>query len=234
MSSFLLQNSTLYQPAPPPLWNIVENIFPSVNTKAHLSKGLQSSSALVQHCSALALAKCLIKYQRVLLFFDKVENALEEDGQDGQWSKRQKDVEREVRKRVPEFQVIVAFSQQKSTDKTPGGVGLTPNPTKAALLTESAQRLLWLYHRCLPSLVAEARFDVGKLLQNFFSSTQSISSESTVSGEDEEDSGPPARLHIVRQLHVLRLLKESDQFVWTSKSGQSALFYCWLIVLTQL
>jgi nucleolar pre-ribosomal-associated protein 1 len=125
-----------------------------------------------------------------------VKAALEEDDDHGQWCKRWREVEREVRRRVPDFQVVVAFSQGRSVSG--------PNQTKTALLAESAQRLLWMYHRCLPSLVAEARFDVGKLLQNFM--------------EPMHEDGMSDGLQAVWKLHVLRLLKESNQFTW-SKTG---------------
>lgn len=207
-SSFYLQ-STLYQPSPPPLTSIIENVFPSVNIKLHFSKGLQHPSGLVQHCTALALCKCLVKYQEVLNLHQKIVAALE-DGphvEDGQWAKRLRDVEKEARKRVPDFQVVIAFAFQYRD--SPDSVQIL-NPavkTKTALLGESAQRLLWMYHACLPELVAEARFDIGKLLLNFSESSQV---------DEELDSTD--RLHVVKQLHVLRLLKESDQFVWSGKA----------------
>jgi nucleolar pre-ribosomal-associated protein 1 len=199
----------------------MENILPSVNTKAHLSKGLLSSSGLVQHCTALALAKCLNKYEQVLISFNEIATLLQENETDGQWCKRRRDIEREVRRRVPEFQVIVAFSQQNLGEgiSVAGGAAVPPNPTKAALLSESAQRLLWMYYRCLPLVVAEARFDVGKLLQNFTTDAQTAK-VNTDSDEQDESPDAAARLHMVRQLHVLRLLKDSDQFAWTGKIGK--------------
>ncbi|KAJ7069818.1 ribosome 60S biogenesis N-terminal-domain-containing protein [Mycena amicta] len=201
--SFLLENGVLYQPTPPPLSIVLENTFPSVGTKLHFSKGLQQSSGLVQHCAALALSKCLSKYSRVLQAFRSVESALEEDESDGQWAKLRQDLEREVRHRVPEFQVIVAFASGQ-------GMRHASDPTKAALLAECAQRLMWLYHYCLPQLIAESRFDVGKLVQNL----------SELDGaKTEEDRDSAARLNVVRQLHVLRLLNESDQFQWSGKTA---------------
>jgi nucleolar pre-ribosomal-associated protein 1 len=65
-----------------------------------------------------------------------------------------------------------------------------------------------MYHRCLPLLVTEARFDVGKLLQNF----------SAAKDDNDGALDASAGLQTVWQLHVLRLLKESDQFFW-SKTG---------------
>ncbi|KAF8073491.1 ribosome 60S biogenesis N-terminal-domain-containing protein [Lyophyllum atratum] len=221
-SFFYLPNTTLYRPAPPPLSNIIENIVPSVNTKAHLSKGLQSPSGLVQHCTAVALAKCLAKYEAFLAVFRHIETALQENEGDGQWSKTRRDVEREVRRRVPDFQVVVAFSQQKFNDPPtapPGAHAPQPNPIRAALLAESADRLLWMYQRCLPLVVAEARFDVGKLLQNFSAETQAVKTQ------DASASDAAPRLHAVRQLHVLRLLKDSDQFGWSGKIGSTSQSY---------
>ncbi|KAF5309185.1 hypothetical protein D9619_012740 [Psilocybe cf. subviscida] len=208
-SSFYMPNSTLYQPTPPPLSTIIENILPSVGTKNNFSKGLQSPAGLVQHCSALALARCLVKYQLVDEQFRKVSEALEESETEGQWAKRRRELERDVRRRVPDFQVIVAFSQQKQTN--PQG---EVNHTKVALLAESAQRLLWLYHRCLPAVVAEARFDVGKLLQTF---VKDESGPGSVISEAEDVSDSASRLYRVQQLHVLSLLQDSDQFLWTGK-----------------
>lgn len=223
-STFILSDAhgTLYHPSPPPLSTITENILPSVNIKNHFSKGLQQTThGLVQHCTALALAKCLIKYQKVVQLFRTIADALEENEEDGQWSKRLRDLEREIRKRVPDFQVIVAFSQQKSAVTVVAGDEKpvpAPNETKLALLAESAQRLLWLYHRCLPELVSEARFDVGKLLLSFSDTAQLDSG----GDEGEESRSAAARLHDVGQLHVLRLLKDNDQFSWSGKAGMSS------------
>lgn len=95
--------------------------------KLHFSKGLQSSSSLVQHCTALALIKCLMKFDEVSRIFKNVGDALEEEGvgdyyggidldggRGGMWGKRRLEVEREVRRRVPEIQVVIAFAQQKA------------------------------------------------------------------------------------------------------------------------
>lgn len=222
-TSFFLPESgststSLYRPSPPPLSTIVDNILPTAHIKNHLSRGLQSSSPLVQHASALALAKSLLKYQQVVQAFEQVERALEED-EDGLWTRRHREVEREVRKRVPDFQVIVGFSQRyndpASAEQGPPKENQkqsVPNPTRTALLAESAHRLLWLYHQLLPSVVAEARFDAGKLLHAIEDMLAQGSSAS-----------PTAGLDTLRQLHVLRLLRESEHFTWSGKSGNAPL-----------
>ncbi|KAI0337320.1 hypothetical protein BDW22DRAFT_1383778 [Trametopsis cervina] len=212
-ASFQLpDNSKLYRPNPPPLSTILENILPSISIKAHLSRGLQSTSSLVQHCTALALAKCLTKYGAVLSVFQEIQRALEEDDEDGLWAGRRRELEREVSRRVPEFQVIVAFAQQKTmqpataVDGQPEQPSKAANVTKTALLSESAQRLLWLYQRHLPLLVAEARFDVTRLLIGI-----------QEGAEDDTTAG----LTILRRLNSLRFLNESEEFSLMGKSGSS-------------
>ncbi|KAL7281927.1 hypothetical protein ACG7TL_003394 [Trametes sanguinea] len=227
-SSFFLSeggsgSASLYQPSPPPLSTILDNILPTAHIKTHISRGLQATSPLVQHVTALTLAKCLLKFEQVNKAFQEVERALEED-EDGLWARRRREVEREVRRRVPDFQVIVGFSQRlneagqasDASGKDNQGKQMekekqkerAPNPTRTALLSETAHRLLWLYHRLLPCVVAEARFDAGKLLQAI---EDMLLQRSVGNGT--------AGLDTLRQLHVLRLLKESEHFTWSGKSG---------------
>ncbi|EIN04336.1 hypothetical protein PUNSTDRAFT_146557, partial [Punctularia strigosozonata HHB-11173 SS5] len=236
------ETESAFKPIPPPLYCILQSLLPStpnLNTKNVFTKGLQSASALVQHCTALALAKCLIKYHALMAELDRVESVLGEgegssvtrddkayEVPSGQWSRRRQEVEREVRKRVPEFQVIVAFAQ-KADREVPhvpaqeSAAGVAPatshepksaSSARAGLLGESALRLLWLYHVCLPSLVAEGRFDVGKLL------TTVPADHGREVGEEECPSYEQG-LSALRRLHALRLLRESEQFSWQSRSG---------------
>jgi nucleolar pre-ribosomal-associated protein 1 len=213
--SFLLPRSSLYLPTPPPLPAFLENIFPSVNTKAHFSRGILSASPLVQHCTAMALAKCLLKYSEVLKVMHKIEGELEEGESNGQWKKRRNELELEARRRVPDFQVVISFSQKageeaQSAREAADATATPPSKVRMAMLAESSTRLLWLYHLCFPSLVAEVRFDVGKLLQSLF--------DSEVGTGDIAE--PMFGMGTLRRLHVLRLLRESDQFLWFSKSGE--------------
>lgn len=145
----------------------------------------------------------------------RTESELEEGESSGQWKKRRNEVELEARRRVPDFQVIIAFSQKTGEDVqvAPGdaiAAARQPGKVSIAMLAESSARLLWLYHLCFPSLVAEARFDVGKLLQNLFDNEAGA----------ERTAVSTSGLDTLRRLHVLRLLRESDQFLWSSKSGE--------------
>ncbi|KAH0839437.1 ribosome 60S biogenesis N-terminal-domain-containing protein [Lanmaoa asiatica] len=220
-------NNELYNPTPPPLSTIMANLLPSVGTKALFTKGLQATStAIVQHCTALALAKCLRKLAEVVRVFRMVETALEEDEEEGQWSRQRREVEKEARRRVPEFQVIVAFSQQFLASS---------NTAKHALLSESSQRLLWLYQECLPDVVAEAKFEVGKLVLNLVEgSLASLSGDheggSAEQGDQQKEASTP--LQSVKHLHVLRLLSGSDQFAWAGKVASSSHTYLYVLLKT--
>lgn len=197
--------SSQYIPTPPLLSTIVENIIPSVDLKLHLTKALQSNSALVRHSASLALVKILLKYGSVLHTCYQIEHALEEDGVNGQWTSRRQALEKEMRRKVPDIQTIVAFSALNNNHAEKGMNVITQH----AMLSEVCQRLLWLYHRYLPALVAEARYETGKSLGSFMQ----------FENEDLEENLQIYGFLLLQQLHVLKSLKESDQFIWSSKAG---------------
>lgn len=230
-----------YLPYPPPLNVIIESIAPSVFSRETLVKGLNAhSEPLVVHCTALALAKIIAKYERVIEAFQKVEDTLEEAGpglgqNQGLWTKRRLELETLVRKRLPEFHTIVTLSQKYSkhtSTPTPAetisldtsmqhadGVAAestsktklaTPSSAAISLISEIALRLMFLYHQSLSSSVAEYRFDVGGLL-------------GSVCPVDNNGAPMSDGPEVLSQLHVLRLLKTSDQFTWTSKPSTSVL-----------
>ncbi|EIW81785.1 hypothetical protein CONPUDRAFT_143472 [Coniophora puteana RWD-64-598 SS2] len=292
----------LYNPVPPPHPNILGNIFPSVGssssisiaggggggaevTKGLFTRGVQHTSPLVRHASALLLVRCLMKYEAVRNAFGRVVEGgdsaagskgsggggsievLPEDiaglrrmreGREGgagggaengggMWAARRAELAREVRRRVPDFQVIVAFAQVSASTVSSSGATVSeaadadsglkkdanvavqaPNEVQQALLSEVALRLVWLYHRCVPDAVAEVRFDVGKLLLGGGFLPASVSSSGPdadveMSEEDPKQGGGTAvALQRVKQLHILRLLKESEQFVWSAKIANSS------------
>jgi nucleolar pre-ribosomal-associated protein 1 len=133
-ASFFLPGTTIYHPSPPSIHTVIENILPTNNFKTHLTKGLQSPSPLVRHSTALTLVKCLQKYDSVVTTFQEVADTLEEE-EDGQWRQAIVALEAEARKRVPELQVIIAFSQQKSDvvqEKSASGDGTMVATLKAS------------------------------------------------------------------------------------------------------
>ncbi|KIJ57536.1 hypothetical protein HYDPIDRAFT_35010 [Hydnomerulius pinastri MD-312] len=168
-SSFLIRGSTeLYNPTPPPLSSITANVLPPVGIKAHLSKGLQAGSAGLV-----------------------VEAALEEEEDEGRWSRRRREVEKEARRRVPEFQVIIAFSQENLS------AGSSPNATKNALLI--GKLALNLVEGSLASLSGE--------------------NPAVADGGRDQDQRPSPS-QSVKQLRVLHLLSGSDQYAWDGKVGE--------------
>ncbi|EDQ99984.1 uncharacterized protein LACBIDRAFT_315004 [Laccaria bicolor S238N-H82] len=119
-------------------------------------------------------------------------------------------MEREVRRQVSEVGVVVGLAQQGK------GKG---NQVRGVLLAESTQRLLWMSHQCLPSVVAEARFDVGKLLLNY--SVRSIDEKVEMEKEDgmevegeevkDEDEEPGQPLcGLVKQVQHLTQISTSS------------------------
>ncbi|KAL5512235.1 hypothetical protein ACEPAG_3520 [Sanghuangporus baumii] len=205
----LSKTQSTYRPVPPSLSVVVNNIFPSAILKTHLTKALQSSHALLQHTAGLLLAQCLGKYESVQDSFRVVKSALEEDEVEGQWARRLIEIDREIRKRVPEINVVIAFSTAQETISEP--------TVRSAMLAELSQRILLLYHRCMSSLIAEVRYDVAKSLRT-------IACFDDNSIPDVEEIWGWKRL---QQLHVLCMLMESDQFIWHAKtvpSGPSNLY----------
>ncbi|EAU82375.1 hypothetical protein CC1G_06685 [Coprinopsis cinerea okayama7 len=225
---------TLYNPVPPPVATILGNIIPAsqnLNMKNVFTKGLQFTTTpansgskgstaasttttspslgnLVQHTTALSLIKCLDKLARVKEAFEEVASALGEGEAEGQWTRRLKEVMREVRRRLPEFQVVVAFCSahlrafapaestttnpsvvQASSDSGTSSASSVSLIKKKALLAECAMRLLWMYQKCLPEVVEGARFDVGKILVGFEFAFPGVDPSDAISdrGEDESD-----------------------------------------------
>ncbi|KAF9233345.1 ribosome 60S biogenesis N-terminal-domain-containing protein [Melanogaster broomeanus] len=183
-----------------------------------LRKGCRRAQlGLSSTAQALVLIKCLRKLAELIHVFKMVEAALEEDEDEGQWSCRRYEVEKEARRRVPEFQVIVAFSQQNLSASS------STNVTKHALLSESSQRLLCLYQD----------WQVGPEPGEGSLASLSLSGENTVTsignGDKDQASSP---LQIVKQLHVLRLLSGSDQFAWAGKVASSSHTYLYVLLKT--
>ncbi|GLB33183.1 hypothetical protein LshimejAT787_0100680 [Lyophyllum shimeji] len=117
-----------------------------------LFEGLQSPSGLVQHCTAIALSKCLAKYEEVLAVFRDVETSLEENEADGHGVKDGAMSKGSSGRPCPCYSRCPCCSAEPHTRGAPcGECGQAPVDV-SSLFTDG---------------VAEARFDVGKLLQNF-------------------------------------------------------------------
>ncbi|PVF98589.1 hypothetical protein CPB86DRAFT_704949 [Serendipita vermifera] len=212
-----------YKPIAPPLSTILDNIIPSQWPKTFISKGLQNNSSLVQRNTALCLAQVLEKYAIALEHLKLAEKTLEEEADSGNWASRRRELEREMRKRVPNFEVIVAFLQQKISSAEWGTDPHSEPADRAlrnAMVTESALRVMWLYHRSLPDIPTEARYDVGKLLDSAVLKRFLFSLTKINEKLDEEAEQSIPGFDAVSVLHILRLLEHNDQLTWHTNLGE--------------
>ncbi|KAF8706710.1 Ribosome 60S biogenesis N-terminal, partial [Rhizoctonia solani] len=207
-------SSRAYRADPPPLSAIVESVIPNLLTRAWLTKGLlakpapsgepntvpASTGTLVQHTTIRLITQCLLKLSNVLEAFPPG------------WSERAAEVVDAVRKRVPELEVVVGITQEASKALQKNEDATMDNEVEARelLLAEGSLRLMWLYARVLPGTMAETRFDVGKLLQ-----------ETEVKETEDGETSGIVGLRVMCQIHMLRLLGENDQFVWSAKPSGS-------------
>lgn len=240
---------------PPSVQVIVEAILPSPLMKAYLAKGLASAApGLVQHTVALSLARALQKFLKVKALFGKFAKEYRGEGTsdevDDPWSKRIRELELEMRKRAPDVEVILAFAQhsaasqalQASAEEADEGA-----KARAELLTESALRLFDLYYKALPSVVAEVKFDVGKLLVTSSSAKQEqLARKQAREGSVADDVGSLASVgtagtigmgggfgqgrgdvkdfDALSQIHMLEMLSSVKEWDWMKKAGTSAKF----------
>lgn len=237
--------------SPPAMDVMVESIIPSPLTKVHLTKGFSHADSLVRHMTALTLARCLQKLDEVNTLLRSLEvEASAEPGTslESPWSRCRRELDFEVRRRIPEVPIIIQFAQQSSTlarlpdiesDEEPDPVLVA----KSAMLTESALRLFRLYYKTLPSIAYEAKFDVGRLLVSSSSAREerrqrregragsvlsdsgSVGSIGTVGtagmgGGFGEARGDIAGFEAMSQVHVLALLGEVKDWKWTNKAGE--------------
>jgi len=239
---------------PPTVAAMIESILPAPLTKAHLSKGLLHADHLVQHVTALALARGLQKLDQVHAIFRKIEEEIDQEpgtSNENPWMKRRLELEMECRRRVPEVHVVIAFAQKSATlARVPADSDDEPEPrlvAQSAMLTEVALRLFGLYHKTLPSISREAKFDIGKLLVSassakaerrekrearegsVISDSGSVGSVGTLGtvgmgGGFGQGRGDVDGFEAMSQVHVLSLLTEVKDWQWTNKACE--LTYC--------
>jgi nucleolar pre-ribosomal-associated protein 1 len=236
---------------PPALEVIVESVLPAPLTKQHLTKGLSHADGLVQYMTALTLARGLQKLDVVQQLFREIEAEVgnkPSTSAENPWATIRRELELDCRRRVPEVQVIIAFAQKAAT--LPPAEPETDEDNalvaKSTMLTEVALRLFGLYHRTLPSLASEVRFDVGRLLVSSSSNkaerrerqlakveragsvlgeTGSVASVGTagtagMGGGFGHARGDVQGFEALSQVHVVQLLSEVQNWQWTNKAGK--------------
>nr|ODN91496.1 hypothetical protein L204_05480 [Cryptococcus depauperatus CBS 7855] len=248
---------------PPQTAIIVESILPAPLTKSHLMKGLQHTYHLVQHMTALVLSYALIKLSKVLEVFRYIEMELYGANSfgDNSWAKGIRALEVEIRKRMPELGVIVAFAQKSVTlapaePETEEELALA---TRSAMLTELALRLFALCNHTLPSMASEMRFDPGRLLVSSSAKAEKREARAAREGSVLSDSGSVKSVGTVGsagtagmgggfgsgkgnvkgwealcQVHVVSLLGEVTNWDWSKKAAGSQFTYLYHILLLHL
>lgn len=168
------------QSAPPTLVSVLDNILPPTLNQVWLSKALRHENALVSFLSSLFLLAALQKATRVLEAIATSSDRLEEHVEQGRWAGLGLRVREHLRTVLPDPQIVV-FLMQKTAVAAPAVPGGKDKKGKAIekkeepvqteaevehhLRTNVALRLLWLYHRTTPALIAGLRFDFAKLPQ---------------------------------------------------------------------
>nr|XP_019048954.1 hypothetical protein I302_02734 [Kwoniella bestiolae CBS 10118]OCF27884.1 hypothetical protein I302_02734 [Kwoniella bestiolae CBS 10118] len=226
-------SSAPFRSQPPATSVIIESILPAPLTKTHIMKGLQHTDGLVQHVTAITLARGLQKLSDVQQLFLQIEQEIEDEpstSQENAWTKGRRELELEARKRIPELSVIIAFAQKAATmapseAETEAEIALA---SKSAMLTEIALRIFGLCNKTMPSMGSEMKFDVGRLLV----SASSASAERRARREARE--GSVVSFEALSQLHVLQLLGEVRDWTWMNKAAGSQYTYLYHILLLNL
>lgn len=233
---------------PPVLSTVIESILPSPLTKAHLTKGLQHADGLVRHMTALTLARALQKLETVQELLLKVEAEAEKEPSgsgENVWARYRRELELEARRRAPEVVIVIGFAQ-KAAQIAPAEPETDEEKSlhaKSSLLTESALRLFGLYYRTMPSIAAEAKFDIGRLLVSSSSAkAEKRERKEMRSGSVMDDTGSLASFgtagtagmgggfgysrgevkgfEALSQVHVLQLLGAVEDWNWSNKAGK--------------
>ncbi|ORX90170.1 hypothetical protein K493DRAFT_340197 [Basidiobolus meristosporus CBS 931.73] len=198
---------------PPPTGNIVENILPAIFNRTLAGKCLQHTSPLVKYMSTLVLNVVFRKLHEVTKAMNEVVEAFEEPfgsatGKDSQkkpqqindparkWRSSIQSVRDEIKKRIPDFQIIISLQHSCSTmDKNSRASGDEEAAARGEILHECVLRLIKYYQHFLPDIVLESKFDFGKLIPENLSV-----------------------LAVELQIHVLEMLKDIPDFKWSGKA----------------
>jgi len=139
-----------------------------------------------------------------------------EEGQGGRWIESMRRIREEIKARVPDVGIVVGLmsrtaaaaaaaststgkEKEKVVAKKEGEKEKEKGEESAALLrTNIALRLLYLYHRVVPSLIATLKFDFTKLPQTF------AIKQKQGEGEGEDEHGGEG-LRAISSSYALRL-----------------------------
>jgi len=210
--------------APPSVQSILDTILPpsppssTTLSRTWYTKSLTHANPLVSFLSSIFLLSILQKASKVLEAMMEVSQTLEE-GQGGRWIESMRRIREEIKARVPDVGIVVGLmsrtaaaaaaaasttttkekEKEKVVAKKEGEKEKEKGEESAALLrTNIALRLLYLYHRVVPSLIATLKFDFTKLPQTFAIKQK----ESEGEGDDEQGG---EGLRAISSSYALRL-----------------------------
>lgn len=169
---------------PPTLTVLLDNVLPPTLNKTWYSKALQHENGLVSFLSSIFILAAMQKAAKILETIADTSSKLEEVAGSGRWASLAARMREHLRTVLPDPQIVVALMQKtavaapapaasskskKSSKKVkevePAAEAKEEDEASRHLRTNVALRLLWLYHRVVPSLIATLRFDFAKLPQ---------------------------------------------------------------------
>ncbi|KAG0202965.1 hypothetical protein BGX28_004598 [Mortierella sp. GBA30] len=212
-----LQHTGLFASHPPPVSTIIENILPMAANRTILSKGLQHSSMLVRYFTIVELAAAFQKTEQVIAVMQSAVKTLANDEEEVPETNDTMDVDEtsintkasdppaqqwagavtlllaELRRRVPDIQIIISLHNGLQSMNQAGVEN--EERTRHHLINNGVLRLIKYYQQFLPQAVSESKFDIGKLIPSDFRTVQAGT-----------------------LIHLLELLLELNDFRWSNKS----------------
>ncbi|BGP34984.1 hypothetical protein JCM10296v2_006808 [Rhodotorula toruloides] len=203
--------------APPAVSTILDTILPpstsSTLNRAWYTKSITHETPLVSFLSSLFLLSILQKAAKVLEVMAETSRVLEE-GEGGRWAAQARKVRDELRNRLPDPSIVVGLMTKTAAAAASAAAGkerqgeVTATTKKkddgmaegALLRTNVALRLLFLYHRVAPSLIATLKFDFAKLPQTYAQHARPASSDS-----ESTDAHGSSGLLAISSSYALRL-----------------------------
>ena len=221
---------------PPSLDIFMDNILPSPLTRAILVKGLLHRNLFVRHITVIVVIAAFEKLNAVL---QQIQSQIFDTYQDrtvlDTWSQTKLAILEEMRRRVPEVQVILALHNSIVHSENIPAVADGDTKEKDAdgdeamstteedefqqfdnrrLVLAGALCLVKNYILFLPELVNESRFDFGKLFHGLFTGEDSTMEGVPVGSSEEE-----AEDQVLLQEHVLDIVHlKASEFKWSNPS----------------
>ncbi|GAA6025207.1 hypothetical protein JCM11491_004864 [Sporobolomyces phaffii] len=203
--------------APPSVQSILDTILPpsppssTTLSRTWYTKALAHPNALVSFLSSLFLLSILQKATKVLESMMRVAQSLEEGPAGGRWTDAMRRVRDEIKNKVPDVGIVVGLMSRTAAAAASADGGAKKNAkgggdeAAALLRTNIALRLLYLYHRVVPSLIATLKFDFTKLPQTFANRPSAAAAATTDDDDLGSAGGGGEGLRAISSSYALRL-----------------------------